>query len=352
MSFETIPIEELKHSQVFFTMKVPRGGLAFLYVLIFLLIAAAVYAAFGTIDEWARASATLRPIAEVAVIRNEVPGRISDRHVGHGERVAAGEPLWSIDTTVTEAEVARLEAELVRISRELAEQNAIMESLAQGSNRVADDLPYASTQVALLFNERERLRIQAEEARVAYERADQAPVSLRRNDQVEQLNRAYRLRQLELESFLPNEIVSRTNLIRSLEAQRKEVARALIGAQQQLSQSRIVAPIGGTVELQRDFPVGEFIGSGEQLMRVVPPLSDRFRLVIGVPETEAAAIAVGQRVVLRFNGFPAAEYGSATAHVSYVPKDSEQGIGGEPVYVVRAELDQAYLTDRDGRSFP
>ena len=352
MKLHAIPIEEMKHSQTFFSRKIPRGGLVFLYVLVFVLVAAGVYAALGTIDEWARGNAVLRPLAEVATVRNETPDRVSGRFVRHGDQVASGQVLWSIDTTVIESEVAGYRAERERLVREIGEQRAVMQSLQMGSNRFSEALPYARTQVDLLLAQLERLRLQVEAARVAYERANEAPASLRRADQVEELERAYRMSQIELDSFVPQELVSRTERVRILEAQLRDVERSLISAEQQLSTARVVAPVGGTVEIFRDFSVGEFVGVGEGLMRIIPPQSDRFRLIVEVNEAEAAEIGTGQRMVLRFNGFPAAEYGSVSAEVEYVPRDAAQSVSGGPVYHVRAELDETYLTDRDGRTFP
>ncbi|AFG36861.1 HlyD family secretion protein [Spirochaeta africana] len=352
MNFQPVPANKLRHSAVFFSLSVPTGALVFLWVLLLALAGGAVYSVFGSIDEWARGTAMLRPLVEVAEVRNETSGRVSRRPVEHGQHVAAGQTLWVIDTEVIEAEIAGLETEHTRTQQELAEQQAVVASLQAGENQVPPELENASRQVDLLLLEHTRLQLQTEDARRAWQREDQAPTSLRRSDRVEELERSYRMQRLSLDGFLPQELVSRTERIRTLESRLNEIQQSLTASRKRLSESHVVAPVDGTVELVRDFSTGAFVGAGEELMRVVPQLSDRFRLIVEVPEREAAEVSEGQQIVLRFSGFPVAEYGSAYAEVAYVPQDAEQGADGQPVYRVRAELARTYLTDRDGRNFP
>ncbi|GAB6091441.1 HlyD family efflux transporter periplasmic adaptor subunit [Spirochaeta dissipatitropha] len=352
MSFQSIPIEDLKYSQVFFSLKVPRGGIIFLYLIVLLLISGCIYAVFGSIDEWARGTALLRPEHEVSIVRNETPGRIAARQASHGDLVTAGEVLWTVDTGAAQAEIESLEAELRRLRNDRSELSVLVESLTVGENLIPESLPHARMQLELLQLEKRRRELQLLAARRAYEREDQAPSSLRRADRVEELLRSYELLEIETKQFIPRELVSRQEQLRSLEGRISEIEQTLLASRRRLSAASVLAPISGTLEFVRDFVIGEYVSTGEELARIVPEQADRFRLVIEIPEREASELVVGQELVLRFSGFPVAEYGSVRGRLSYIPQDAEGGADGSPVYRVRGELEHTTIYDKDGQSFP
>lgn len=352
MSFQSIPIEDLKYSQVFFSLKVPRGGIMFLYVLVLLLIAGALYAVFGSIDEWARGTALLRPEHEVSVVRNETPGRILERVAEHGDQVTAGQVLWVVDTGAAQAEIESLEAELHRLRNDRSELSALVDSLTHGENLIPESLPHARMQLELLQLEKRRLELQQLGARRAYEREDQAPSSLRRADRVEELLRSYELLEIEVKQFIPRELLSRQESLRTLTARISEIEQSLVASRHRLLSASVIAPITGTVEFLRDFVPGEYVSTGEELARIVPAQAERFRLIIEIPEREASELKVGQVLVLRFSGFPVAEYGSVRGRLSYIPKDAEGGADGSPVYRVKGELEHTTIYDKNGQGFP
>ncbi len=352
MNLRPVPIQDLKHSRVFFSMKVPRGGTAFLYTLVALLIAATVYAVVGTIDEWARGTAILRPEGDISIVRNEMAGRIASRPSSHGQRVAAGEVLWTVDTGVAEAEIERMEVELERLRLERAETEALVESLSTGSARIPIELSHARVQYELLRQEQRRLELQVASARRAFEREDQAPASLRAGERVEELRRSYDMIRLEAEQHIPRELVSRRAHLRSLESQISDIESTLVASQRQRAAATVRAPIQGVVEYMRDLVPGDFVSSAEELARIVPDEAQGFRLVIEVPEREASGLEPGQELVLRFSGFPVAQYGSLRGRVSFIPQDAEVGADGTPVFRLRGTLEQTVIYDRSGQAFP
>lgn len=345
-------MSDLKYSRVFFSLKVPKGGIFFLYTLVFLLAAAVVYAALGSIDEWARGTAVLRPEGEISVVRNETPGRIADRAARHGEQVRSGAVLWSVETGVTEAEIDRMESDLERLQTDRDELVALVQSLASGHNVIPDSLPHARLQFELLQLERRRLDLQVAGARRAYEREDQAPASLRRGEDVEELRRSYEIIQIEAEQYLPRELVSRREQLRVTESRIAELEQNLVAAGQRLSSATVRAPISGVLEYVRDFVPGDFVSTGEELAKIVPDQAERFRLIVEIPEREASDLRVGQQLILRFAGFSVAEYGSLRGEVVLVPQDAETGADGSSVFRLRGRLDQTMIYDRDGRGYP
>lgn len=351
MSFRVIPIPELKDAQVFFLSRIPSGGLALLWSLVALLLAGIVYASFGSLDEWSRGTAILRPVDEVSLVRNESSGRISVRHVEHGSTVLPGEPLWTLDTELVRIEQQQLLREQERLAADLRDTRLVIEFLTTGSVSGHRLTTLAQTMIDTLGLQQERLGLQSEAAYQAYRREDAKPASLRKAEQVEDLRRNWQLQDLAQRQFIPQELLARQEALRTLENRQAELVKNLVIIREQLEKATIIAPLGGVVEFVRPFMVGEFVGAGEELVRIVPATTDRFRLVVEVPEREAANLALGQELVLRFNGFPAAEYGSVRGVVTYVPEDSERSASGHYVYRLHGELAQTTIQDRAGGLF-
>jgi len=352
MSFQPIPITELNHSQVFFTLKVPRGGIIFLYVLVFILITGIAYSIFGTIDEWASGTAMLRPEQEVSIVRNEAPGRVSIRHVNHGEGVEAGALLWSIDVSAADAELESLEKERTRLQNEQTELHAILQSLVTNRDLVPAQLTHAVMQLELIRLEKQRIDLQVSGARQAYLREDQHPASIRRADRVEEFLRSYQLLQIEASQFLPREIITRQERLRAIDARISEIDQILLASRARLLGSSVRAPISGTFEFVREVQVGEYLSNAEEVARIVPDQAHRFRLIIDVPEREASELKLGQEMVLRFSGFPVSEFDSVRATVSYIPQDAEMSTQGTVVYRLWGALEQTTISNKDGQIIP
>lgn len=217
-------------------------------------------------------------------------GRLASRAVDRGARVAAGAPLFSLETTIAEAETGRVEAEV-------AQARAQAQDLATARQRQAElDVWRASERSAAaqlvkaqrdldragqLAGEGITSRAQVDAARAARDSAQAALDQARAQ-----------LRSGELSA-------GRTAQIRAAQAGVAGAEAALRGQRQRLSDIAPVSPAAGMVE-QTFFNPGEWVPANAPVVAVLPDNKRKLRFY--VPETRIAALRMGATVRFTCDG--------------------------------------------------
>lgn len=347
MSRYQLSPENANASAPFFALKASRGGTLFLWSLAATLVVLLVWSFSATIDRWARGRAILRPLGEIVSVRNETTGRIESRPVSHGEKVAAGDLLWEVDTGVIAAEKRALRSRLASLEREDEQLEIVLASMENGRLPSVAPRSFAYARARELLLEQSRRTLEEHRSRRDLERALARPDSARREAEIEDLRSSLEEAQIRRQQLVPGEraeIIDRRVAIRN---EILEAREALLSAERRYREARIDAPVSGTIEFIRDFAVGEHVSPGDELVRIVPDAVDQFRLFVQVPEREAGELERGQDIILRFSSFPVAEYGSLSGRVVYVPVESQEN-NGERFYEIRGVLEHDYIRDRDG----
>jgi hemolysin D len=103
---------------------------------------------------------------------------------------------------------------------------------------------------------------------------------------------------------------------------------------------RLVAPLDGTVTNLAAWTVGGVVKPGDTILNIVP--------LSATPEIKATAlnkdigfIAVGQKVMVKFDAFPFTRYGTVSGEVVDVSRDANKDDKLGLVYPVRVRLDAA-----------
>ncbi|WP_349370512.1 HlyD family type I secretion periplasmic adaptor subunit [Salinarimonas sp.] len=352
----------------------------------------------------ARGEGRVVPLSRVQVIQPEFDGRIAAIRAENGRSVAAGEVLVALDPTDARAELARREAEDLRLRIERARIDVFLEALGgdpadprfvlDALSRFAPpggDPGYAEEQRRLLAaeleelasavartdarlgaNARARAVLEANVARVeaALETQDERLAASQellergttsRLAHLDVLDESTRLaaerRVLEREgeriaataAELAAERVSLVAAARSrLSARRAEIEARLAALAEELVQSRrrlaamtLTAPLDGVVDQLRVFTVGGVAKAGEELMRVVPS-ADAPELEAAFPNIDAGFLEPGQRAIIRLDAYPAERFGYVPGEVRTVSADAVE-IDGDFVFVTRIAPDTPYL---------
>lgn len=222
-----------------------------------------------------------------------------------GDRVAAGAPLFALES---ESETAAL-----RQAREqLAAAEAQLRDLQEG--RRPPELEVIRAQLAQAEAEARRAEADRDrdEAQFAAGGIPQAQLDRARAAAEAAAARVRELAgQLEV-AGLP----AREDQIRAQAAQVSAARAAVDQAQWRLDQKEITAPSAGLV-FDTLYRVGEWVPSGRPVVRLLPPENVKVRFFI--PEPELGRLAVGQAVMLRCDGCAA----DIPATVSYIATEAE-----------------------------
>jgi len=242
---------------------------------------------------------------EFVHVGSGVPGRLERLLVERGQGVAAGAPLYELESSqeaavvrqATEA-LAAAEAGLADLGtgRRAAEVDVVRAQLAQAraaATQSAADLARDTAQLAA--GGIARMQLEATRARHDIDRA----------------------RVQELESQLEvAELSARPEQIRGQSSQVEAARAALDQARWRLEQLRPLAPAAGVI-VDTLYREGEWIPAGSPIVRMLPPANIKVRFF--VPQSELTRVPLGQDVTVRCDGCA----DTIAAAVSYVATEPE-----------------------------
>jgi HlyD family type I secretion membrane fusion protein len=150
-------------------------------------------------------------------------------------------------------------------------------------------------------------------------------------------------------------------IINAAEARRADISREraetqsaqadadqrLRAATDQLQKREMTAPENGTITDLKFFTLGSSIVAGQPIMDLVP--ETQHLLIEGnVAPNEVEHLSVGQPVNIRLTAYKAHRVPVISGHLIYVGADRQMDANNQPVFVVRAEVDQGALKDKPG----
>ncbi len=373
-------------------------NVAFLWTICALALAALVWAYLGRVDIVAAAQGKFQPTGRVKVVEPLETGRVEDIRVANGSLVKAGDVLVELDRSSAEADVRGAAAELSSARAEIlrrkaalaaAEEHAfgpppkidwpdgVAEGLREREERVlaADLGQLAATQASFAA---ERAQKTAERDKLSETIATQKNLVTTLKERVDMRTKLveakagakaavidatetlqYQITQeakqeQELASLSAGlEVVSRdaekaaqafisddAEKLDDAERRVEDVEQRLAKAQAELDRLTLRAPIAGRVQSSIIANVGQVVGSGQEIMRIVPEDSG-LEIEAYVRNRDIGFVNVGQEAAVKVESFPYTRYGAIHAHVVRIAKDAipepdAEAIEGDPARVSAA----------------
>lgn len=245
--------------------------------------------------------------AETVYVAAPVSGRLQSRAVDRGASVEAGAPLFSLDPETTDAETARVEAEIAAARAQAADlgdprqrQPEIDVSRA-GEAAAAAALTKAQndfTRISALYARGFASRAQLDAARAARDGASASLAQTRAQVRAGQIS------------------AGRADQIGAAHAQVAGAQATLRAQQQRRREIAPVAPSRGVIE-QTFFNPGEWVPANSPVVAVLP--DDKRKLRFYVPQERIAALRPGMTVRYTCDGCG----GERQAKVSYISPRAE-----------------------------
>jgi HlyD family secretion protein len=137
--------------------------------------------------------------------------------------------------------------------------------------------------------------------------------------------------------------------IRDIEARIAELQDRRIAVEDQLRRIDIRSPIDGVVHELITHTVGGVIGTGEQLMLIVPH-REALSVEVRIQTTDIDQIHVDQKSILRFPAFHQQSTPEGTGRITRLAPDaSRESATGQAYFVARIAPDAAFLETSHGR---
>ncbi len=152
------------------------------------------------------------------------------------------------------------------------------------------------------------------------------------------------IEQLELEKLRLNK--DRTNLISNYQFQIAEIIANTKSKIRNWSENYIVkAKIDGEVSLLADVKENIFVEKGQVLAYIISDEASKKYISIKAPVTNIGKLAVGQKVIIKFDAFPYKEFGVIESTVSKIGTIPEITENNNAFYEVITNLPDTLITD-------
>ena len=323
----------------------PLGRLV-LWLIVAILVTAAVWTYLGKTDEVAIATGKIIPDGRSKIVQPVEGGTITAINVKEGQYVKAGEALITLDTTDKEADVAGVKQslEMAKLERSLLAGGDIYQS-GLPSDTISDIINQTdskrgeySTQldaaIKALGQSKERLAATQSDLRdlqtqlkTAQDSGNTSQVSylqeqiLSQEDRVSTASQSLTQAQANVQGVEKNYNSTRYSTITDQDEKISQLESQLTKAENALALMTVKSPIDGTVHSLATTTVGGVVATAQQLMIIVPKNAT---LVVeaSILNRDRGYIHIGQEVAIKIDTFPYQRYGTVKGHVSEISPDA------------------------------
>jgi len=352
---------------------------ALIWIICALVTAALVWAYFGRIDIIASAQGKLQPNGRVKVVESVETGKIALIHAVNGDHVAKGDVLIDLDPAEVMADRRAASDGLASVKAEALRRRAALAAIEARAFDRAPTIPWPEDAPAPL-RLRESRSINADfsqlEATIASLTAQRAQKEIERDEltktiatqtnlvatlqervtmrqsliekgagargQVLDAQEAMQVQQTQLgtlrgqfASTMSGLAVFNRDMDKAIEAfvsdnaqklgeaERKseDLEQALAKASARLDHLTLRAPIDGVVQASVVTNIGQVVGAGAEIMRVVPEDAG-LEIQAYVGNADIGFVKTGQEATIKIASFPFTRYGTIRAKVTSIGRDA------------------------------
>ena len=322
------------------------------YLMLLFLAIVLVWASTSQIDMFATAPAVTVPEGKAMVIQPNASGIVKQIAVREGERVHEGQILVVIESE----EVGKLLSELkdgkprnfTSIEQEVHSQKILEASKDFELNQQAHETALEKLAEQIL---RLKMEIRYDSSRLDLQNKELEAHKKLRNAELEsemewlEAQSTHQEAVLHLErnkSLLQETLKDREVMVRkfaTIRAQHENILRIL---QEKLEQTIITSPADGMVSQLLIRNIDEVVSRGQMLMSLIPE-GVAMMAELKISNKDIGMIKTGQSVKLKFDAFPAAEYGAIAGTLIKVLPDAEVDAVHGSFYRTFVSLDQTYF---------
>jgi HlyD family secretion protein len=242
---------------------------------------------------------------EFVYVSSPIAGRLDQLLVKRGDEIAAGSPLFALESVNEAAALRQAQEQLKAAQAQLADLNL-------GKRPPEQDVTRAQLQQAQVDEQKLATTLARDEAQFAIGGIPRQQLD---DSRAARAAAAARVRQLQSELTVAT-LPSRGEQIKAQAAQVAAAQASVDQARWKLDQKTVVATHAGRV-FDTPYRLGEWVAAGNPVVRMLPPQYIKVRFF--VPETIVGGLEVGRQVSIHCDGCPA----DAPATLTYVSTEAE-----------------------------
>lgn len=342
--------DDMKKTTVFFMMKPVNAIYAFIVTICISLIAIIVWAVFAPMDDVVKANVLLRPTEVVSSIKCVTSGEIEKKNYENDDIVEAEDLLFSLDITVYKKELEAYKKEQLKNIEEIYVNDILTKTMKTEMKPEIDINSDAFIKSAAYLSELRRYETAIGDIKTKLEREKLKPASLKIPQNIQDLTNQLSQNEFLFETWKNNQKVQVQEQNRQLQTVRNSIESHISELERAIKNSTIYAPISGRIAEVKKVNIGDYILTGEEIVKIVPQNSKSLKAEIYVDPSYVARVKVGNPIKIKFPGLPPSRYGQVETFVSLVPPDVSIIPTGQAAFIVEALIDNPVLQTKKGQT--
>jgi HlyD family secretion protein len=344
-----LEFKDLTDSREMLDAKAPNFMVWSIYVILSILFGALLWMWFSKMDIVVKAQGIVRPNTVVSSIVNVNDGIIKNLNFYEGKKVKKGDVLYKIDSKAIESQANFLSTIIPKMSKDLDMLYRLEKSIKTNTNLFKEDeIEYYNRYLTYKFKT-EQSNVNTNRLNKKYEYEKSMELSFTTQSKLKDLETEYKYSELAMQkdrtetlANLKTEISNKENEFLKLKDQFNEV-------KSRLNMSKIVSPIDGVIQVVKNCNVGDYLGSGVEILRVIPN-NALLNMEILVNNKDIGFLKVGQEVKYRLWALSYKEYGMIKGKITKISSDSsiDQKSGNSLYYRVEGTIPVIKLVNRSG----
>ena len=343
LSFDNL--ETYSQTRDFFEKKISRSAPIFLFVLMSVILVLLIWANFAKIDEIVKAEAVLRPFDNISYVKILGSGEVIIKNYEHNSEVKKGDLLLKIDTTALEHELETYKKQLSFYESELNSFNDLLAFINGGLkiNKSSDD----NLKIKMFKIEKEQKYAEVITMKNELERERKLPEVMQIQQKIGDLEEKYKITLKSYDSYIYQQKVNCEEVINKYLEQKYACTAKLSALERQIKNCSVYAPIDGYINEIIEINIGEYLLSGNNILKIIPENQNELKAQIMVDAAQAARVKNGQIAKLRFPGLPPSAFGQLETIINYVPADVVL-FNDSMIFQVESLLENPYLISYKG----
>ncbi|HEX2446579.1 MAG TPA: HlyD family efflux transporter periplasmic adaptor subunit [Methyloceanibacter sp.] len=244
--------------------------------------------------------------ADLVLVGSEQGGRVAELSVEEGDRVALGDPIFTLESSEQEASVAAARARVQEAEARLADAKAEVQRpdeikvLEAALNEARAMLQVASNNLErakALYDKGWTTRAQLDDAIAQHDRNEAAVAEAEKR-------------------IIAAKLPGRSDMIAAAAANAEAARHALAEAEKNLSKRKVFAPAAGTVQ-EVYFRPGEVVNAGQAVIALLPPRNLKVRFFVAEPVR--AKLKLDESIAIACDGCPP----DLHAKISFISREAE-----------------------------
>lgn len=339
---------DYNHSYSYFENRVPKAYTWFLRFIILILFISLLWAYLGKIDIVVKAQANLRHEENTSIIKNAMTGVLVERRFISGGRVKKGDVLWKVDTTSLQVDINNTVKQYERVSNKIDLLSKYLKAISLTSMDLILTEMETSSRASVFYYEVKLLEQVYKKKNEELNIIRALPESMVQPREIRELLEEENMARIKLLNYKAKERLQVQNELDAFILSKENLEKHIANLQLQIDSASVRAPINGVVEVLKKINNGDYLFSGEEIIRVVPESSGKLKAELIVDNGDFVGLEEGMKVSLRFPALPPSEFGELEGRVTVVPADAALSMESLTSYILEAELNSSFLVSNNG----